>query len=129
MIISVKLTIRIQFRAARQLRWHAPKYSKADYGVKKITAAESEGGPRRRNFVSLRGKQKFLVDVHSLTHFLFARPSVQFRFCRAKRGNQSVSFKKGSDFVKQTHSEIFGVRSMPKIFECGMIVKDSKTAT
>jgi len=117
MIISVKLIIRIQFRAARQLRWHAPKYSKADYGVKKITAAESEGG------------QKFLMDVHSPTPFLFARPSVQFRFCRAKRGNQSVSFKKGSDFVKQTHSEIFGVRSMPKIFECGMIVKDSKTAT
>lgn len=39
--------------------------------------SESEGG------------QKFLVDVHSPTPFLFARPSVRFRSCRAKRGNQS----------------------------------------
>ncbi|OGH48388.1 MAG: hypothetical protein A3G66_00355 [Candidatus Levybacteria bacterium RIFCSPLOWO2_12_FULL_39_17] len=36
-------------------------------------AAESEGG------------QKFLPPQ---TPFLFARPSVRFRFCRAKRGNQ-----------------------------------------
>ncbi|PIU44180.1 MAG: hypothetical protein COS96_00325, partial [Candidatus Nealsonbacteria bacterium CG07_land_8_20_14_0_80_39_13] len=51
-------------------------------------AAESEGG------------QKFLVDVHSPTPFLFARPSVQF----GARSAPSVPFKKGSDFVKQMHS-------------------------
>jgi len=45
-------------------------------------AAESEGG------------QKFLPPT-----FLFARPSVQF----GARSTPSVPFKKGSDFVKQTH--------------------------
>jgi len=35
---------------------------------------------------------------------IFARPSVQFLFCRALLGNQSVPFKIGSDFVKQTHT-------------------------
>jgi len=54
--------------------------------------SESEGGPRRRNFVSLRGKQKFLLfacPVASRRLCYGARPSVRFRSCRAKRGNQS----------------------------------------
>jgi len=46
-------------------------------------AAESEGG------------QKFIPP----TPFLFARPSVQF----GAQSAPSVPFKKGSDFVKQTH--------------------------
>jgi hypothetical protein len=50
-------------------------------------AAESEGG------------QKFLPPP---TPFLFARPSVQF----GARSAPSVPFKKGSDFVKQTHKNI-----------------------
>src|SRR3989344_6041541 len=60
--------------------------------IRNSAAAESEGGPRRRNFVSLRGKQKFLLfacPVASRRICYGARPSVRFRFCRAKRGNQS----------------------------------------
>jgi len=56
----------------------------------KFGGGESEGG------------QKFLVDVHSPTPFLFARPSVQF----GARSAPSVSFKKGSDLVKQTHIQL-----------------------
>jgi len=55
----------------------------------KKEAAESEGGPRRRNFVSLRGKQKFFLfacPVASRGLCYGARPSVQFQFCRASRG-------------------------------------------
>ena len=66
------------------------------------SAAESEGGPRRRNFVSLRGKQKFLLfacPVASRRLCYGARPSVQF----GARSAPSVPFKIGSDFVKQTH--------------------------
>jgi len=48
-----------------------------------LGAAESEGG------------QKFIPP----NPFLFARPSVQF----GARSAPSVPFKKGSDFVKQTH--------------------------
>ena len=61
------------------------------------SAAESEGG------------QKFLPPP---TPFLFARPSVQFGArlpaeASAQAGSApSVPFKKGSDFVKQTHQKI-----------------------
>ena len=44
-------------------------------------SGESEGGPRRRNFVSLRGKQKFFLfacPVASRGLCYGARPSVQF---------------------------------------------------
>ena len=60
--------------------------------ARKIAVAKKEAAKARA------GKNSFPP-----TPFLFARPSVQFRFCRAKRGNQSVSFKIGSDLVKQTH--------------------------
>jgi len=52
--------------------------------IRNSAAAESGGG------------QKFLVDVHSPTPFLFARPSVWF----GARSAPSIPFKKGSDFVK-----------------------------
>ena len=68
----------------------------------KKEAAESEGGPRRRNFVSLRGKQKFFLfacPVASRGLCYGARPRVQF----GARSAPSVPFKIGSDFVKQTH--------------------------
>jgi len=70
--------------------------------IRNSAAAESEGGPRRRNFVSLRGKQKFFLfacPVASRGLCYGARPSVQF----GARSAPSVPFKKGSDFVKQTH--------------------------
>jgi len=60
--------------------------------ARKIAVAKKEAAKARA------GKNSFPP-----TPFLFARPSVQFWFCRAKRGNQSVSFKIGSDLVKQTH--------------------------
>jgi hypothetical protein len=47
----------------------------------KKEAAESEGGPRRRNFVSLRGKQKFL---------LFACPVASRRLCYGARPSGKV---------------------------------------
>ncbi|MBU4580136.1 hypothetical protein KKB43_03915 [Patescibacteria group bacterium] len=57
--------------------------------ARKIAAAKKEAAKARA------GKNSF----HS-TIFLFARPSVQFRFCRASRGNQSgVLFKKCSSGV------------------------------
>jgi len=80
--------------------------------IRNSAAAESEGGPRRRNFVSLRGKQKFFLfacPVASRGLCYGARPSVQFGAhlpaeALAKAGSApSVPFKKGSDFVKQTH--------------------------
>jgi len=43
------------------------------------------GGGEKRSGES-EGGQKFLPPP---TPFFFARPSVQFRFCRAKLGNQS----------------------------------------
>jgi len=49
--------------------------------IRNSVAAESEGG------------QKFLVDVHSPTPFLFARPSVQF-LPREARQSVGVPFKK-----------------------------------
>ena len=82
--------------------------------------AESEGGPRRRNFVSLRGKQKFFLfacPVASRGFCYGARPSVQFGAhlpaeALAKAGSApSVPFKKGSDFVKQTHQKNTGAVS------------------
>jgi len=78
-------------------------------------AAESEGGPRRRNFVSLRGKQKFLLfacPVASRRLCYGARPSVQFGArlpaeASAQAGSApSVPFKKGSDLVEQTHQNL-----------------------
>ena len=84
---------------AMSMAVHFAKRNTKNCGGEK-RSGESEGGPRRRNFVSLRGKQKF---------FLFARPSVQFGAhlpaeALAKAGSApSVPFKKGSDFVKQTH--------------------------
>jgi len=60
--------------------------------IRNSAAAESEGGPRRRNFVSLRGKQKFFLfacPVASRGLCYGARPSVQFWFCRPQGGNQS----------------------------------------
>ena len=61
-------------------------------------AAESEGGPRRRNFVSLRGKQKFLLfacPVVSRGLCYGARPSVQF-LPREARQSVRILLKKGS---------------------------------
>jgi len=78
----------------------------------KFGGGGSEGGPRRRNFVSLRGKQKFFLfacPVASRGLCYGARPSVRFGAhlpaeALAKAGSApSVPFKKGSDFVKQTH--------------------------
>ena len=73
--------------------------------IRNSAAAESEGGPRRRNFVSLRGKQKFFLfacPVASRGLCYGARPSVQF----GARSAPSVPFKIGSDFVKQTHQNL-----------------------
>jgi hypothetical protein len=50
---------------------------------------------KNRNRKARAGKNSFPP-----TPFLFARPSVQF----GARSAPSVSLKKGSDFVKQTHS-------------------------
>ena len=48
--------------------------------IRNSAAAESEGGPRRRNFVSLRGKQKFL---------LFACPVASRRLCYGARPSEN----------------------------------------
>jgi hypothetical protein len=43
------------------------------------------------------GGKRGRAKIHSPQRpFLFARPSVQFWFCRASRGNGSVPLKKGS---------------------------------
>jgi len=69
--------------------------------ARKIAAAKKEAAKARA------GKNSFPP-----TPFLFARPSVQFGAhlpaeALAKAGSTpSVSFKIGSDFVKQTHSGI-----------------------
>ena len=59
---------------------------------------KSEGGPRRRNFVSLQGKQKFLF---------FACPVAIRRLCYGARPSENCqnsasgfSRKKGSDFIQ-----------------------------
>jgi hypothetical protein len=69
----------------KQNSWR--RVSQSEIRNSAAAAAESESG------------QKFLVDVHSPIPFLFARPSVQF----GARSVPSIPFKKGSDFVKQTH--------------------------
>ena len=56
--------------------------------IRKIAAAKKEAAKARA------GKNSFPP-----TPFLFARPSVRF----GARSAPSVSLKKGSDFVKQTH--------------------------
>jgi len=63
-----------------------------------LLARNSAAAEKNWNREARAGKNSFPP-----TPFLFARPSVQFRFCRASRGNQSVLFKIGSDLVKQTH--------------------------
>ena len=60
--------------------------------VRKIAAAKKEAAKTRA------GKNSFPP-----TPFLFARPSVQF----GARSAPSVPFKIGSDFVKQTHINVF----------------------
>src|SRR3989304_10337180 len=51
--------------------------------IRKIAVAKKEAAKARA------GKNSFPP-----TPFLFARPSVQFRFCRAERGNQGFCSKK-----------------------------------
>ena len=83
----------------------AKRNTKFGGGGKKMES-ESEGGPRRRNFVSLRGKQKFLLfacPVASRRLCYGARPSVQFRFCRAKRAVSSVQNRFG---FRQTNAPV-----------------------
>ena len=75
--------------------------------------SESEGGPRRRNFVSLRGKQKFLLfacPVASRGLCYGARPSVQF-LPREARQSVRILFKKGSREVYNysTRSNFVGI--------------------
>lgn len=48
-----------------------------------------------------RGRAKIPGEDDTQTPFLFALPSVQFRFCHAKRGNGSISFKEGLHIFKQ----------------------------
>jgi len=64
----------LMFMVARQFHWHEI---------------------RRRRRKARAGKNSFPPP----TPFLFARPSVQF----GARSAPSIPFKKGSDFVKQTH--------------------------
>ena len=84
-------------------RWRNPRSRTlcVRYGVR------SEGGPRRRNFVSLRGKQKFL---------LFACPVASQRLCYGARPSDWISefavrifVKKSSDF-NQKAPPIFRIR-------------------
>ena len=71
--------------------------------------ARSEGGPRRRNFVSLRGKQKFLLfacPVASRRLCYGARPSENYqKSASGPEAEQSslrgkIFAEKGSDFVQ-----------------------------
>src|SRR3989344_3656476 len=56
------------------------------------------------------GKARAGKNSFPPTPFLFAPPSVQFRFCRAKRDNGSISFRKGSREVYNysTKTNLFG---------------------
>jgi len=54
------------------------------------------------------------------TPFLFARPSVQF-LPREARQSVGVSFKKGSDFVKQTHQSKFSSRELKNLRKFGKL--------
>ena len=67
--------------------------------------ARSEGGPRRRNFVSLRGKQKFLLfacPVASRGLCYGARPSENYQKSPSgfSRKKVRILFKTDSQFVK-----------------------------
>jgi len=67
------------------------------------SAAESEGGPRRRNFVSLRGKQKFL---------LFACPVASRRLCYGARPSLKVFQNSAFGFSLKKVRISFRIRSL-----------------
>ena len=81
-------------------------FRKAKYEIRR---RKSEGGPRRRNFVSLRGKQKFLLfacPVASRRLCYGARPSENYqKSASGPEAEQSslrgkIFAEKGSDFVQ-----------------------------
>jgi len=84
--------------------WRCISQSEIRNPATKKSESGSEGGPRRRNFVSLRGKQKFLLfacPVASRRFCYGARPSIQFQFLpREARQSVRVLFKIGSSFVQ-----------------------------
>jgi len=89
--------------AAGQFYWHEIRRRRKSPHSPFGFGRASEGGPRRRNFVSLRGKQKFLLFacfVASRRLCYGARPNV---WVLGARSAPSVSFKIGSDLVKQTY--------------------------
>ena len=91
--------------AAGQFYWHEIRRRRKSPHSPFGFGRASEGGPRRRNFVSLRGKQKFLLFacfVASRRRCYGARPNV---WVLGARSAPSVSFKIGSDLVKQTHQQ------------------------
>jgi len=65
-------------------------------GAQTKLARNSAAAEKNWNRKARAGKNSFPP-----TPFLFARPSVQF----GAQSAPSVSFKKGSDFVKQTHKK------------------------
>ena len=71
--------------------------------IRNSAAAENEGG------------QKFLPP----NPLPFCPPERSFRFCRASRGNGSISFKKSSRKVYNysTSSNLFGIKNMERF--CG----------
>ena len=93
-------------------------------------SGESEGGPRRRNFVSLWGKQKFFLfacPVASRGLCYGARPSVQFQF-RSKKvrisSNKRTSIKLSGilpiDSAAQRAAELVGKKSESLILVPGV---------
>lgn len=75
--------------------------------------ARSEGGPRRRNFVSLRGKQKFLLfacPVASRKICYGARPSLKvfqnsafgFSLKKVRPSSRNFVLLRGKDFVQRS---------------------------
>ncbi|MBI2462967.1 MAG: hypothetical protein HYV65_01905 [Candidatus Spechtbacteria bacterium] len=86
MVITLIVILPNKMKKIKQIYWRRISQSE----IRNSAAAESEGGRRKAR----AGKNSFPP-----TPFLFARPSVQF----GARSAPSVPFKKGSDFVKQTH--------------------------
>ena len=75
------------------------KKSNARVGLSGIKAFTLKNGGLPAKRAGSEGGQKFLVDVHSPTPFLFARPSVRF-LPRGARQSVRVLLKIGSSFVQ-----------------------------
>jgi len=92
----------------KQIYWQRISQSEIRNSAAEKSKSESEGGPRRRNFVSLRGKQKFLLfacPVASRRFCYGARPSVQFLPHEARQ-SIGVLLEKGSSFVQQLRPQL-----------------------